>query len=449
MRHGHTSQKPLRYVWMTLYLLVLALATGPQPCQAEEPPPTFTLQSSIEHALKHSTQTLSAKQGVAAAEANQKKRFTEFLPKLSVNYLYNRSDEETTFDGFVMNPKDLHQLTATVSQPIFSGFSRLTQYDLSALGLDIARLVEQKTRQDLILEVKKAYFEELQKEKLEKVAQQAVIQLSAQVKVARNLYEVGIVPKNDFLQAEVELANANQDFVVAQNDVQLAKSRFNTLLRRPVDAPLTLEDVLTYEPFTRTYENCIETALQQRTEMRIADLEVETAEREVKLTQADYYPSIDLQANYYKRGDDPGLDGGDGIYDEEAWDIVAIASWTFWEWGKTRYGAQEKLRRLSQARLKRIGVEDDIRQQIKGAYLTVKAAENAILTVEKAVEQAEENYRMNKERYKEQVATSTDVLIAQTLLTRTQTKYFNALSALNVAKAELHRATGLDVLTQL
>jgi len=127
---------------------------------------------------------------------------------------------------------------------------------------------------------------------------------------------------------------------------------------------------------------------------------------------------------------------------------MAVASWTFFEWGKTRYGAQEKLRRANQARLNRTSVEDNIRQQVKGAYLTVKAAETAVTTVEKAVEQAKENYRMNEERYKEQVSTSTDMLIAQTLLTRTQNNYYNALSAFNVAKAGLHRAMGLEVLNQ-
>jgi outer membrane protein TolC len=54
---------------------------------------------------------------------------------------------------------------------------------------------------------------------------------------------------------------------------------------------------------------------------------------------------------------------------------------------------------------------------------------------------------MNEERYKEQVATSTDVLDAQTLLTRTQNNYYNALAVFNVAKASLHRAMGLEVLT--
>jgi outer membrane protein TolC len=246
----------------------------------------------------------------------------------------------------------------------------------------------------------------------------------------------------------VELANANQDLVVAQNGVQLAKSRFNTLLRRPVDAPLTVEDVLGYQPFSRAYEDCVETALKQRPEMRIADLEVETAQREVKLTKTGYYPSVDLQANYYKRGDDPSLDGGEGIFFKEEWDAMAIASWTFWEWGKTRFGVNEKKSRLSQAKLNRIELEDNIRQGVKEAYLIVTAAEKNIPTAQKAVEQAQENFRMNQERYKEQVATSTEVLDAQTLLTKTQTNYFNALSVFNISEAGLERAMGLEVVAE-
>lgn len=448
MQDFTAHRKPADYLRMTLALLVVVLAAPPLLCHAQDPPPTFTLQSSIHHALENSTRVLSATEGVGAAEANKKKLFTEFLPKLSAEYAYRHADEETSLDSFVMSPQDLHEFTATARQPIFAGFSILTQYDISALGLDIAELIEQETRQDLILEVKTAYFDVLQKQKLEEVARQAVTQLQAQRNVASNFYEVGMVPKNDFLQAEVELANAQQDLVVAQNNVQLARSRFNTVLRRPVDAPFTVEDVLAYQVFTRTYEDCVETAMKQRTEMKVADLEVETAEKAVKLTKSNYYPSIDLLANYYKRGDDLALDGGEGILKDEEWDVMAVASWTFFEWGKTRYGAQEKMRRVNQARLNRTSAEDNIRQQVKGAYLTVRAAENAVTTVEKAVEQAKENYRMNEERYKEQVATSTDMLIAQTLLTRTQNNYYNALSAFNVAKAGLHRAMGLEVLTE-
>jgi outer membrane protein TolC len=448
MQHRHISKKSEHSVLMALGLL-LALTPSAWACSGHEAVQTFTLESSISYALTHSTDMLSAAEGVSAAEANKKGQFAEFLPKLSANYTYTRLDEEKTpFLNVVTAPQDLFQFKATVDQPVFSGFSKKTQYEISALSLDVERLVERETRLDLILKVKTAYFGLLQQEKLEEVARQAVRQLTAQVDVSRNFYEVGMVPKNDFLQSEVELANANQDLVVAQNNVQLAKSRFNTLLRRPVDAPVTVEDVLTYTPFALAYEDCVETAMKLRPEIRIADLKIETADREVKLSGTGYYPAIDLQGNYYKRGDDTSLDGGEGIFFEEEWDVMAIASWTFWEWGKTHYGVKEKKSRLAQATLERMELEDNIRQEVKGAYLIVEAAENAILTVEKAVQQAKENFRINEERYKEQVATSTDVLDAQTLLSETQTNYFNALSAFNVSKAGLHRAMGVAVLNE-
>ena len=88
---------------------------------------------------------------------------------------------------------------------------------------------------------------------------------------------------------------------------------------------------------------------------------------------------------------------------------------------------------------------DNIRLEVKNAYLRTQQAEQAIITVEKAIEQAKENYRINQERYKEQVATQTDVLIAQTLLTRTMTNYYNALYAFKISKATLYRAMGQEV----
>jgi len=122
-----------------------------------------------------------------------------------------------------------------------------------------------------------------------------------------------------------------------------------------------------------------------------------------------------------------------------------MAKWNFWEWGRTSYGVKEKRSRLSQAELRKKQIVDNIRLEVKNAYLRTQQAEQAIITIEKAIEQAKENYRINQERYKEQVATQTDVLIAQTLLTRTMTNYYNALYAFKISKATLYRAMGQEV----
>ena len=82
---------------------------------------------------------------------------------------------------------------------------------------------------------------------------------------------------------------------------------------------------------------------------------------------------------------------------------------------------------------------------VKKAYLRTQEVEKAIITVKKAIEQAKENFRINQERYKEQMATSTDVLDAQTLLSKTMTNYYNALYAYKISKATLYRAMGREI----
>ena len=160
---------------------------------------------------------------------------------------------------------------------------------------------------------------------------------------------------------------------------------------------------------------------------------------------SDANPSIGLEGSYFERGTEWDADGGEGIYDPSGWNIAAVARWNFWEWGRTSYGVKEKHSRLAQAELRKKQIVDNIQLEVKNAYLRTQEAERAIISVEKAVEQAKENLRINQERYKEQVSTQNDVLIAQTLLTRTMTNYYNALYAFKISKATLYRAIGQEI----
>ena len=405
----------------------------------------FTLKSSIAHALKHNPDVLISKEGVSAARLNKKGQFSEFLPKLSSTYGYLRLDnEKESLPGVVTAPKDQYTFTATLDQPVFTGFSKINRFEISKLDVQIARFQEQEVRQDLVYRVKEAYFNILQEQNLAMVATQAVEQLASHLEQAKDFYEVGLIPRNDLLESEVELANAKLDLVVARNRVTFAKSRFNVLLQRPIDAPVFLENIGRAGTFDKTYQACVDLALAHRTEKKRALLGLERSQEAVQLAKGDYYPAVNLEANYMKTGDSPDVDGGIGIYDKEAWNVGVTASWTFWEWGKTVYGVREKLRRRAQAELAVKNVEDRIRQDVKDAYLSLKEAERNIVTQKKAVEQAKENLRITEERYREQVATSTEVIDARTLLTRTQNNYYNALNGYNLSKAALYRAIGAE-----
>jgi len=138
--------------------------------------------------------------------------------------------------------------------------------------------------------------------------------------------------------------------------------------------------------------------------------------------------------------------GGEGIANPHSWNLAAVASWNIWEWGRTQYGVKEKLSRLSQAKYQSEKIQEGIQLEIKQAFLKTKESETNISTVKKAIEQAKESFRISEERYKEQMATSTDVLDARTLLSKTETNYYNALYDFKISKAALYRAMGREVM---
>lgn len=414
---------------------------------AREEQPPMTLEQAIEMALERNLRVLAAEEEVTAARERRKESITGFLPSFSGQYSYRRPSEVpfAVIRGEKVDfaDKNQYRFTGTVEQPLFTGFETLSTYQLAELGLDVANIQLERTRLDIILQVKEAYFGILSAEKIRDVAEQSVQQLQAQLEVARNFYEVGMSPKIDVLEAETRLAEAQQRLIRAANDLRIARARFNTVLRRPVDVPAKVVDVMSEEPYRETYESSLETALQERPELMEAKKKVITAEKEITRTRSDYYPDLTVSFNYNRAGDDPDLQGSE-FEDRENWDVMAAATWTFFEWGRTRYAVNQQQARMRQAKDALEAVKDSITLEVKTAFLNLEAAERNIAVAKKSVISAEENFRISRERYKEQVATATEVLDAQTRLTQARTNYTNALVDFNVARARLIRAMGIE-----
>jgi len=436
-------------LWLAVALVLMMLAgTGSEVTASQEEPVALTLEKSIEIALQRNLSIKVAQEGVTVAEQRKKESFTEFLPKLKAEYGYRRPSENTvTFGGISVQAGDRNQyrFTGTLEQPIFTGFAILTNYQLSKLGLDVAKILLEQARQDLILQVKEAYLGIQRAEKLQEVAAQSVRQLEEEVKVAKSFYEVGMKPKVDVLDAETRLGDAKVQYIRTANNLRVAEANFNTVLRRPLETPVKIADVLTPKPYDRTYEQSEAIALSHRPEVLEAQKKVESAEKEISLAKSNFYPTVTFASNYYRRGNRPNVQGSNFV-DRENWDIIAVANWTFFEWGKTLYSVNQKRAQLQQAKDALKQVEDSVRLQVKSAYLTLQAAKEAIVAAKLSVESAEENFRISQERYRGQVATSTEVLDAQTRLTTAKTNYTNALVAYDLARARLIRAMGLEEL---
>jgi len=410
---------------------------------AESPP--LDLAATVDAALEANLELQASRRGTEAAEAVRRRVRTHFMPTLGTSYGYTRNYEEyrSALMG-VTTPKNEYRLTASVTQPVFTGFATLNRYRLSGLDIERSRESEGRQRLDVIHRAKQVFFGLLKARKLAQVADEAVTLVEALASVARDFHEVGMTPLNDLLKAQVELANIRQERTVARNRLAEARADFNTLLRRPLGSPVALVDSETYRPFAEDLEASFAAALRSRPELRLADLDIAAAEKERELARAGYFPTVDLEGRWFKRGTEWDVDGGLGISDPEGWQVSALASWPFWQWGRTDHAVAEKERRADQARLRREALADAVRLEVQQAFLRVEEAEQNIHTIEAALAQARENYRISEARYREQMATATDVLDARTLLSRTETNYYTALYDYQLARASLDRAVGRE-----
>lgn len=445
-----TNPIPLRTYILGIMLAASICVTTISNAETTAP---LSLKDAIVIALEANLGIKQAVEDVRAAEASRKQSVTGFLPTLSTAYSYLYRDQEAlqSIGGagggagdFVINPQDEYNFVTSFNQPIFTGFALINQYKIADLGLDVAQISAKLKRQDVILDTRNAFFQILKAKKLVEVAEQNVIQINAQKEVSENFYQVGMSPLNDLLQSQVRLANAKQALIKATNNLEVAKSQFNTILRRSVNEPVVVEDILEFISFDKDIGFCLDAARSNRLEIQVADLNIDLAKRQVDLTERDFFPTINLKGSYYRRGEDWDVGGGEGIGDAAYWNVQATATWEFWQWGRTVYGRKEKLSRLSQAKYRKADTLDKIDLEVKQAFLRIQESEKNILTVEKAIEQAKENLRITEEQYKEQVATQTDVLVAQTLLTETMTNYYTALYDFKIAKAVLNRAIGWE-----
>lgn len=413
------------------------------------------LAGSIAIALERSAMIHAAKEGVQGAEYHKRQARAALLPKFSASYGYSHANEPlhtnvplsalpgTPTGRIVFGTQDSYSWRLSFEQPLFTGWALTANYEVAALGIDLAHIEEKRARLDVIVRVKEAYFTVLKTLKLHEVATQRVAQINEHVRVARQFGAVGIVPRNDVLQAEVELAQARQDLIKADNDVALAKSTFNTILRRELDHPVNLKDILTPASFGKALEECLETGRRERPEMQEVQKRIEMAAREVARARSSYYPNLSFVFNYQRQGDRYYTKGND-YRDAETWEALTAMNWTFWEWGKTHYAVKESQVRAYQLEDARIQIGDAINMEIKAAFLRLQEAEKNVAVAQAAIVQAEENFRLNQQRYQEQVARTTDVVDAQTLLSHAWTNYYNALSDQCVARARLERAMGTE-----
>ncbi len=436
----------VRLAKVLCFLCMCALPTGALAEEVSEE--GLGLAEAIRIVVTESPSSQIAEAEVAVAEDGRKAARGHFLPRLRAEVDYtnlNKVPEIALPDEIAASPfpiqfsaGDTEQLNvrATLEQPLFTGLALLTQYRVARLGTRRADLRQETTRQELILRAYEAYYGVLLAEKFLDVAEQAVSQLTSQAEVARQFYETGMTPKNEYLKVLVQLADTKHKRIIANYDLDYARSRLRTLLRWDGNRPLRLTEELVYRPYERSLDECLDISFRYHPSILLAGLEIERTTQGITGARSRYYPQISLIG---------GLSHEEGGFTEgeEIFSATIHAEWLVWEWGSNYYEVRQEKSRLLQARARKTQAADSTELDVREAYIALQGSREAIEVARVGVEQAEENYRITDEQFQESIATSQEVLDAQTGQSRARVNYYEALNSYNIAIARLERAMGI------
>ncbi len=413
----------------------------------------FTCQQCVEMALTRNPSVLASIERKNKAQWKKKSAYDDFLPKLNMDYSFTYIDEAYDIDADFIGIDDVsvtehnnYMMSLHIDQPLFTGFRLTETYDLADLGLKEAVASEQLSRLEITYQTVRAYYNYLMIQKFQKVADDAVTQLTSHLYDSEQFFKNDIIPLNDLLQSKVHLANSSQDARIAASRTQIARIALATIIKEPLSLIFNVEDNPDMKSMTSKVETLTGQALETRPELLQANYNIEVSKKQITLAKSTYYPTVTLSATYNSYGGDAAVNGHglSDLQDSEETMIGVYASWELFAWGQTKHKVSEASAASREANLLFTAVMDEIKQEVQDNIISVRTSYENIATAKTAVEQARENLRMNELRYQNQLSTNTNVLDARTLLTETETKYYQAVYNYNISLAGLARAVGVN-----
>lgn len=404
------------------------------------------MKRAVDLALRHNP-SLGASEAQARSSVEGARSAAGALgPKLGTTYSVNKAERKTSPASARPPELGTYSWAVEVSQPVFQGFRLLSAYQRAALQEDSDRAALKQAELDMTREVQTCFLDYLRCVENARSEREALGRLRDQLRITRAFYEVGLRPRLDVLQAEVDVSQAETVLIQVENERDTARARLNTLLGLSPQAPGEYVGSLSTPPFGQSLEECLARAYRQRPDLYMAEKAVEIARKEQLSVRSDYYPQVEAYYNVNQTGNSWDLKReGDRGSRGTTWEVGARATWNVFQWGTTHFADRQAAWQVSRMKHEQASLKLNVGYDIKSRLLAVHEAEKRIVVANKAVEQAREAYDSALARYQEQVGTNFDVLnassnltAAQASLTSARAGYLTALAGIYAAMGEFH-----------
>ncbi|TAK61289.1 MAG: TolC family protein [Methylobacter sp.] len=401
-----------------------------------------TLEDAWSIAIENNHQIKSAKADTSASEQQLNSVKGQRLPSLNVSSGYTQFSEtptaKTQIDGqtaqFNTSQAGSVKAQAIASVPIFTSGRISHSIDAAEASLQAVQSNEITSVLNIKMQVAEAYVTVLRKESALQVAQSHVDMLGQHMKDVNNLFDQGVVARNDVLAANVELVNAQQLVVQANNQLDVARAHYNRLLDRNLANAVKLVHQFPNVP-KETLSDLSSNALKMRPELAALAQQTESLEQQAESAKADLLPQVAVNGGYqYQENRYQAFQG--------MWMANVGVEWKIFD-GSSRHRSDTITRQAISLKEQRDDLTTMIGLEVRQAWLDFQETQKRITVTQQAIAQADENLKVTADRYQQGLSTNTDVLKAEDLRTTTHGNFNDANYDAALAVLHLRRAIGI------
>jgi len=410
----------------------------------------LSLKKAVEIALspEGSTRLQLAQESLKQTEARKDEARSSLLPDFEGQISEKNMDENLRALGlrFVIpagfgfsiptfvQPFSILDVRASVNQNVFD-FSSIRRFQSAKATVGAARSDLNDTRDRVMDQVARSYLTALRAQTTVETAK-ANVQLSeALVKLAQSQKNAGTGTGIEVTRAKVQLANDEQNLLVAETDQTRSNLQLLKVLGVRIDNAVELTDRMEYTPSdTLDAEHALKAALDKRPDLKAQQAREVSAQFSYSSVKFERLPSVVGFADYGSIGSTSSL-----LPTREFGLSLRVP---IFDGGRRDAERAESASQLRQERIKTADLRDQIELDVRTAIVSLKSADAQVKTAREGLQLAEEEVSHARRRYEAGITNSIEVTDAQTRLDRARENVISALYNHNLARIDLASAMG-------
>lgn len=383
----------------------------------------------------------------AIARFNQAK--DRSLPTASASYAYSHAnflsgkfqvpgeDEPMTLPS----KADAFIGTVSVAEVIFAGNQLKYAKESTDLLTKIARLDADKQKDEVAYAIINACYNLYKVQQSKMVVQQNLQSVDQQLKQAQQFFSQGLVTKNDVLRFQLQRNNIELTGVDLETNGKIVNYNLDILLGLPESTQLQISNFGLSSARPASLSSLIDTALTNREEIREYDLRTKLAETNIKTVKADLLPTLSATGSMYYINPTSSFIPKTNTFLAPV-SVGATLAWHIDKlWTNKNKVSEAQIQRNEAEIVKNINV-DNVKTEVNQDYQNYNRSVERIKILENSIQQAAENDRILESKYRNNIASVTDRIDAQTQLFQSQINLELAKADAGLAWYTLLKATG-------